>query len=218
MADEVPKWHRLENESAKAYDAFCSYYVLPPQHRSIAEAWRQTAAKARQERVREKPPRHWADWSSAHSWVDRALAHDVYLAEQDRLMWEERRRQLREADWNEPQQVRSIVMEALPEASRFVLRSERFVRGADGAPDQLIVTESFNITGLAMVLEKASKLQRLATDEPTEHTKLSGAALDAYITAQLARLAHGGEAGIGAALGDDAAETDSETDADVGSL
>lgn len=199
MSDEVRPWHRLENESAIAYAAFGAYYLLSPRERSIDAAWSKTTEKE-QEKRGQKVPRHWYAWSSEHDWVARALAHDEYLAEQDQFLWEERRRQLREQDWDNAQEARDIIAEALPEASRFVERREKWIKGKDGAPDQLIITESFNIMGLMRALTDASKLQRLATDEPTENiNNLSGAALNAAIDREfakrLAELAHGSQAG-----------------------
>lgn len=200
MAEEVRPWHRLENESAIAYAAFCAYYLLLAHERSIDAAWSKSATKQHQKRDGKRAPGNWAKWSSEHDWVARALAHDEYLAGQDELLWTERRRQLREQDWDNAQEARDIIAEALPEASRFVERREKWIKGKDGAPDQLIITESFNIMGLMRALTDASKLQRLATDEPTENiNNLSGAALNAAIDREfakrLAELAHGGQAG-----------------------
>lgn len=199
-------WHRLPAESKAAYAAF-QFYL---EHGSIDAAWR--ATNQGQTSNAKRAPGTWAIWSSKYDWVKRAAAYAEHLAEQDRRTWERRRRQLQEADWSEAQQARTIILSALPEASRFIQRQERFVKGADGAPNQLIVTESFNIAGLMRAMSDASKLQRLATDEPTEHTKLSGAALDAYIASQLARLNHGPEASPGDAAGADATETDAGTE------
>lgn len=210
-------WERREGESPSAYAAFCAYYVLPPQERSIDAAWK-SAAKPRQKRDGKRAPGNWAKWSSQFNWVKRAAAHDEHLAELDRLKWVERRKQLQEADWQDGQTIRQQVMDALPEASRFIKRKEVRIKGERGQPDQLIVTESFNIVGLVNALTGADKLQRLATDEPTENIQLTGAALDAYIAAQLARLAHGGETSPGAASEPDAAETDGEAESDDGDL
>ena len=213
MAKDVRPWHRLENESAPAYAAFCAYYVLPPSERSIDSAWR-AGAKQGQNRGGKRAPSQWQKWSSQFQWVKRAAAHDEHLAELDRQKWAERRKQLQEADWENGQQVRQMVMDALPEASRFIKRKEVFVKGEKGQPSQLIITESFNIVGLVNALAGADKLQRLATNEPTENVQLTGAALDAYIAAQLARLANGGEASVGDAAEPDATGAYSEADGD----
>lgn len=208
-----PPWQQRQDESPKAYAAFCSYYLLPVNDRSIDVAWRR-GAKQGQNRGQKRAPSQWQKWSATFNWVKRAAAHDKHLAELDRLKWVERRKQMREAEWGDAEQVRQLVMEALPEASRFVQRKEVFTKGKDGAPDTLVITESFNIVGLMQTRAGADKLQRLATDEPTEHIQLTGAALDAYIAGQLARLAHGGEAGAGDGSEPDEADTDSGAEPD----
>lgn len=217
MAKDEQPWHRLPEESALAYAAFCAYYPLPPGERSIDLAWRK-GAKRGQKRDGKRAPTGWQTWSSKFDWVKRALAHDEHLAELDRLRWAERRKQLQEADWQDGQEVRKMVMSALPEASRFIKRKEVFVKGEKGQPNQLIITESFNIVSLVNALSGADKLQRLATDEPTEHIQLTGSALDAYIAGQLARLANGGEAGVGDGPEPDEAEEDAETESEDSDL
>lgn len=211
MAKDKPLWQRREDESAQAYAAFCAYYLLAPDERSIDSAWR-AGAKQGQNRDGKRAPKHWGEWSSRFKWVKRAAAHDKHLAELDRQRWVERRRQLRESEWQDAEQIRRMVMDALPEASRFIQRKEVFTKGKDGDPDQLVITESFNIVGLMQTRSGADKLQRLATDEPTEHVQLTGSALDAYVAGQLARLANGGEAGVGDGFEPDEAETDGETE------
>lgn len=201
---ERKPWQRRDGESRVAYDAFCHYYRLPVRGRSLDAAYR-AGAKQGENRDGKIAPSHWAAWSSKHEWVARAAAYDEHLAEQDRLQWEERRRRLRERDWEQADQLRQVVADALPHANQFVRRQTTTVRGnaAAGIPDREIVTLQFDITALARVLTDASKLQRLAADEPTERVQLTGAALDAYIAAQLARLADSGEAGDGGAAGSD---------------
>jgi hypothetical protein len=34
-------WHRLDNESGRAYEAFKVYMCLPPAERSMVRAWRE---------------------------------------------------------------------------------------------------------------------------------------------------------------------------------
>jgi hypothetical protein len=117
-------WHRRLDEGAKAYNAFCYYYSLSPQTRSIDAAYRifweeeqqqkahekflqqqameraaskktysKTAAKVQQKTPppplpvdEAKPPKRasrlWFGWSAEYDWVQRALKHDQYQAEQ----------------------------------------------------------------------------------------------------------------------------------------
>lgn len=75
----------LDNESDKAYAAFCAYRDLAPHERSIENAYQtktgNTGAKKGQ------PPGLWTRWSSEHSWVERSRSYDVY---NDRLFREAR--------------------------------------------------------------------------------------------------------------------------------
>lgn len=201
MTDRKP-WQRRDNESSQAYAAFALYYQLPTHERSIDAAWQGSAEQQRKKRVQKVAPRHWYGWSSDNDWVKRATAYDDHLIEQDRLLWEKRRRDLLERDWAQADKLRAVVDEAIPHANLFVRRKTTVVKGdaAHGIPDREVVTMEFDITSLATVLEKASKLQRLATDEPTENVNLSGAALDAAIARELAKLADSGEEATAGAL------------------
>lgn len=201
-------WDRLPDESSKAHNAFLRYIRLPVESRSIDEAWR-TSPKDRPNNA-QIAPRHWQDWASKYNWVARVTAHDAYLSQREQAAedekWIKRRLQMRERDWqqgddlrNHAELLRSVVAEAIPNARSFV-HSRRTVR-EDGT---IIQTLIFDIVGLgntsdavARIVERASKVQRLATNEPTENIHLSGAALDAIIDGGMASLADIGKAGAG---------------------
>ena len=195
-------WDRLPTETDKAFDAFAAYYILPARERSIQAAYR--ASSPRKDSIGRRASGQWSQWAVAYDWVARAAAYDTHLAEQDRLLWEERRRRMREREWARGDALHDLVEQALPSASQFIHSQRQLIPGRDGAPDREVITLSFDVTGLSRVSLDASKLQRLATDEPTDNiNNLSGATLDAYITAQLARLADGGKASNGGAPDDD---------------
>jgi hypothetical protein len=205
-------WERRDGESSEAYAAFCSYYLLPAQGRSIDTAWRANQDQNQIDDGAAQPspegetngrraPSEWFRWSSKYEWVARAAAYDDHLADQDRLAWEDRRRQLRQRDWEQADALRGIVDAALPGANQFLRRRTTTLRGQPtvvdvdgnviqaGAPDREVTTLAFDIAALARVLSDASKLQRLAADEPTETIGLSGAALHDAIERGLAALA-----------------------------
>lgn len=208
-------WDRLDAESAAAYAAFCYYYNLPPRDRSIRAAFQlATLDKARSRRDRQgiqiseeeaaaererinamKPPGKWREWSVQHSWVKRAAAWDVEAARRLEELWIARREELRRMDWDLGDQLRSIVVEGLVEARGFVREHVTRIEGTNGQPATVIVTRVFDVTDLALVAEKSSKLQRLATGEATENMQWKGTALDRLIERELARLANGGETG-----------------------
>ena len=200
-------WDKLEAETPKAYAAFEAYYLLPVRERSIDLD--HARANGRQMVSGRRAPPAWFRWSAAYDWVARSAAYDSYLAEQDRLLWEERRRAMREREWERGDALHDLVAQALPSATQFIHAQRQFIPGRNGTPDREVITMSFDVTGLSKVSLDASKLQRLSTGEPTERQELSGAALDAILARELARVANGGQAGdVGEAAGDADAQTD----------
>ena len=74
-------WDKRDGETARAYEVFCIYLEMGPER---------THEAVREELGR--PPgytRHLERWSSEHDWVDRAAAHDEYMAEKRRQEYEE---------------------------------------------------------------------------------------------------------------------------------
>jgi hypothetical protein len=191
----------LPTETDKAFDAFASYYILPARERSIQAAYR--ASSPRQDSIGKRASGQWSQWAAAHDWVARAAAYDQHLAEQDRLLWEERRRQVKQADWDDGDALRLLTRDALPHARQFIHQQRTVIPARDGMAEQVIITLSFDVVGLSRVLAEASKLQRLATGDSTDNLQLSGAALDTFIAGQLARLVNGTETGDGGAADDD---------------
>lgn len=202
-----PTYQKRPDESAKAYAAFRQYMLLPARERSIDAAWR--AANQQQTSSDRRANGQWMGWSAKYNWVERAAAYDQHLAKQDEELWEERRRRLREQDWSQAEELRSIITEALPYARGFIHRQKHVVRRA--AQTTTTIIESFDIVGLSKVLTEASKIQRLSTGDSTENiNNLSGAALDAAIARALAELADAGQAGHAPAPADDEASADDD--------
>lgn len=168
MADEKP-WEKQEEESATAYQAFCAYYLLPADERSIDAAWR-SGAKEGQNRIGKRAPSGWFAWSKKHEWVKRAGEYDQHIAEKNRLKWERRRAQLAESDWEQATKLRAVVDEAIPHARQFIRRQVNFIKGKDGKPDREIITLEFQLGNLVSAMERLSKLQRTAAGEPVEES------------------------------------------------
>lgn len=122
-------------------------------------------------------------WSARFSWQARVDEFDAWADEQDEIAWAQRRREMKEADWADGGSLRDLGQRILREAPRFIRRTETAL--PDG--NRLIVLALD--AGLAIrALQAGSTLQRLATDEPTENTNLSGSALDAALARELGRL------------------------------
>jgi len=104
--------------------------------------------------------------------------------------WVERRLRLRERDWTQGEALRRIFDESLPHAQGFIRSKTAHIPAQGDTPARNVITMAFDITGLAMVLEKASKLQRLASELSTDNLQLSGAALDVVIRYEIDKLAN----------------------------
>ena len=160
-------WKKLDTESAKAYAAFCSYYLLPARDRSLDQAY--SVSNRDRTSIKKRASGQWRAWSVAHDWVVRSLAYDEHLADQDRLLWEERRKASREKDWNQAEAMRKIVDDSLPHAERFIRTRRAIVPAQGDTPEREVITMTFNIVALSQVLMNASKLQLLATGRVTEN-------------------------------------------------
>jgi len=68
-------WHRLDNESGRAYETFKVYMYLPPAERSVVGAWRLWSDNPDAKR---KPP-FFLRWSHDFAWSERAWAHDRHV-------------------------------------------------------------------------------------------------------------------------------------------
>lgn len=185
-------------ETAKHSQALRDYAMLGPARSLIKLLHRYTAYAP----DGPKPPTTSIDtlktWSAQFDWQSRIAAWDLQEAERDMLEWEQRRRELRERDWNEGNDLRDKVQTFIEQLPRFtrtqIAETESTEQDAQGNDVKVItrivtVKLNANLTQLARALERASKLQRLATDLPTANVQLSGAALDAAIDRELAALA-----------------------------
>lgn len=68
-------WHRLSNESARAYEAFKVYMCLPPAERSVVRAWREWTGNPDAKR---EPP-FFYNWAREFAWSERARALDHHI-------------------------------------------------------------------------------------------------------------------------------------------
>lgn len=194
-------WARFPEESSKAYACFLQYLRLSPIVRSVERAYRVSIKASKDEVV--NVPSNWADWASKYSWLLRAKAYDDMRFGEELEEWETRRKAARERDWQQAERLRDIVDGALPSATQFFSRRVGQPQGGtptivneagqviqQGTPAQTVITVAFNVTDLTQVLEKASKMQRLVNDQPTDNiNNLTGAALDQALSRALSQWA-----------------------------
>ena len=72
LADVMRPWDQRDDETSKAYRAFCVYLHLGPE-RSIRKAHREVTGNAA------TSPRWFEEWSRKHDWPERAAAFDTML-------------------------------------------------------------------------------------------------------------------------------------------
>lgn len=168
-------WLRQPNEPPRAHRAFMFYCNLGPA-RSMRKAYQAylaaggavlqkgykpaTSAAGENGRRVDSPPGQWVQWSRRYSWVARALSFDDAntgivddarrrVADETAEAWERRREEQRERDYQNGEQMQRLAAE--------------LVEGE---------MESVTPSSVARMAITGSKLARLATGMPTDHTNV----------------------------------------------
>lgn len=175
MTDQPP-WHRLKNESSKAYHAFQTYVRMPTAERSIDGAYR----SSNEQRSSAKSANgRWTAWSLQHRWVERANAYDDHMAAQSFLSdeaerarnaadRERRRAALEQREWELAWQA----LDKLEEMLAWPVKRERTEQVA-GSTVTIIEPFRWNAASLARLFEVASKTARLSLDMDIEKAKVA---------------------------------------------
>lgn len=178
------------------YTRFLAYTLLGPT-RSLLATYRADLERRGKNKHPKNAPHVWSKASRKWNWGDRAFAFDMLHIERDLVDWDERRTELREADYAQGNELRELVAGFLEVMPRFIRGSRSTTTDDDGNTHTVeFVRMNISLNQLALALVRASKLQRLAADEPTERIAIEGAALDAAIEHELARLGNSTEAGF----------------------
>lgn len=82
-------WDRRDDETSRAYHAFCLYRDMGPQGRSLRAVTEELYGDEGESVG--SVSSHVERWSSDYAWVDRAAAYDDYMAERVREELEQRR-------------------------------------------------------------------------------------------------------------------------------
>lgn len=101
-------------------------------------------------------------WSAKFHWVARAAAFDLANDRERSDVWRERREKIREDDFAVSNQLRDLALQILAASPNFIHSTKRRVKGEDGKPDVILVTNSLDGDLLVKLLDLASKLQRAA--------------------------------------------------------
>lgn len=161
---------RLRNEPLKHHAALLDYYKLG-EGRSLAKL---------QECYREAPNlpptkrlKSLKTWSVRYMWQARIAAQKLLDDAEDARIWAERRRNVREADYQQAERLRDLANRMLDESPDFIKRKEKFIKGEDGEPDQLIVTLEINSRLLIDAAKLSSDLARRAAGMETDTVKIN---------------------------------------------
>lgn len=169
--DHAPHpWDRREDETDKAWGAFCLYRDMPPHERSlfaVSEALygddedEETGQEPAKNRLR-MPPSWVRDWSSRFSWVERARAHDDHIAEQTRQLKASARVRAERVIWDALEGLASKAVERALAGDTTLLR-DLLDRGEVGSPTR--VAHSIHTGDDARALFGLSPLKEGGDDE-----------------------------------------------------
>jgi hypothetical protein len=155
-------------ESRKAYAAFLDYCRMGPgrSYAKLVERYQKVPEPSPGSEEVEQPPTRRLptikDWAVRFEWQKRLEAWDDWQQARKQEKWEQRRDELREADWGQGQKLRERVEEILEELPKFIRKS---AGEKDGVK---VVTVKLNatLTQIAQALTHTSNLQRMAAGAP----------------------------------------------------
>lgn len=168
---------RCKGESKKATQALWDYYHMGTGRslRKMHEIYNKQRASKEQTDL--PPTMRWSTlcgWSFKFAWQARVARQTEIEREEDAALWRERRRQIRERDWEQGGRLRALADAILDEAPKFAKTTRRLVRGQGGEPDREVITIRLD-GGLAVKSAKGgSDLQRLGGEMETERKEVSG--------------------------------------------
>lgn len=121
-------------------------------------------------------------WSTRYGWQARAEAWDKAQEAAVREQWAKRQQEIRERDWGQGSELRTLGDKILGEAPNFIKRVRRQVQSGrpavldasgkiidPGEPAREVVTLALDIQALIKSVETGSKLQRMAAGMPDSH-------------------------------------------------
>lgn len=177
---------KIPGESPRANQALRDYFAMGGGRslRGLLESYsQQTDTKPPTRRLKTL-----ADWSTNLGWVARVEAQNALDLEADKVLWAERRAQIREADWTQGLALRDLANKLLGESTNFIKTRRRVVKGRPmrvgangevldpGEPDQVIVTMALDGPFMVKAAVTGSELTRLAAELETsrESVNLAG--------------------------------------------
>lgn len=174
--DKAEPIQKAKTESWRANSALRDYYQMGPTRslRKLLDRYIRQAANKEQTKsaeIQDPPTTKWTTmgtWSNRHQWVERVSKQDEIDREDENRLWLERRRAIRERDFDQGNKLRELADKILEETPNFIKTTRR--KGPDG--DQVIFVA---LDGHLMVkaLNSGSELQRMAAEIATENVDIT---------------------------------------------
>lgn len=156
-------WEKQDDETLKAYNAFCVYRDMPAHLRSLKKV-----AEAIYNGVSTGKQRYIEHWSSNNNWVKRVEAYDIHLDEINRREHEEAIKEMnkRQAQIGADMQAKgwegiSSNDPTLDEGRRLVETGAKLERTARGEPSEISKTEG----GIKIIFEDVEAGERVKNTE-----------------------------------------------------
>lgn len=162
-------WERQPGEPNHWYDIFFRYYTLLGASRNIARAFRAfTKAEEGHDAAGYYPGPLWHKMAGGWNWKIRAEAFDEFQRMRDAELWEERKRALREKEWEVSSQMLIVAEDSLEDFSQRPTEPQPHIKGKRGGVPTARKLKTGEIPRFA---ETGSKLGRLASGMATDQTQ-----------------------------------------------
>jgi hypothetical protein len=176
MTNDLMEWNwdnptaKVEAESVRANHALRDYAGMGVGRSLLALYTRyitMTIAYKHADRAPTRVKSVLAGWSAKYHWRDRVARYDeLEMIREETIrhsVWDERRKETAERDWEQGEKLRKLGDDILAEAPAFVKTSRKFIKGKDGQPDREIITVGLDAKAMAMIIEIGSHLQQQAS-------------------------------------------------------
>lgn len=163
---------RAKDESLRANQALRDYALMGPGRsiRKLCEQYRNRNPGNQKTAIPTSRVGTLLLWSSTYRWQDRIAQWELLQAQEAERHWAERRKQLREEEWDLGSKLLELAKNMLAESPKFLKTSRRVTR--DGRE---IITVALDSKFMVQLAEMSAKLRRLAAGMETDHQRHSGA-------------------------------------------
>lgn len=180
-------WERQRDEDGNLepnlwYDRYTAYRLMGASRSVLGCANQERVTKGREESGH--APGSWRNAAKKWDWDTRATAWDEYQRQQDEAKWQARRDEIREADWEQGNELRALAVRILAEGPKFLKHSRKLVKGRPrvvdekgqvldpGEPDREIITVALDGRLALQAVKTGSQIQRLSGEMETDRQRI----------------------------------------------